>query len=143
MKLCTKITPSELYLLYRRFVSDIKVGMNYPEFIETLLGISELLYPDLMALKEKCEKLINEIITPYLKGMKIEDISSSYSTSISLPISKSLSSSYKNETVKKKLDISVIKQKNQNEKTTKLYKYMSPKDVDRKIKEKINKIKKF
>lgn len=140
MKLCKKIPPSELYLLYRRFVSDVKVGMNYPEFIETLLGISELLYTDLITLKEKCEKLINEIITPYLKGMKIEN---SCSSSSSYSLSKSISSSFKREPIKKKLEIKVIKQKNNTENTPKLYKYMSPKEVDRKIKEKISKIQNF
>lgn len=141
MKLCKKIAPSELYLLYRRFVSDVKVGMNYPEFIETLLGISELLYPDLITLKEKCERLINEIITPYLKGMKIENISS---LSSSYSISKSISSSFKREPIHNKLELKIIKQKNPNtENSTKLYKYMSPKEVDRKIKEKINKIQNF
>lgn len=140
MKLCKKIPPSELYLLYRRFVSDVKVGMNYPEFIETLLGISELLYTDLITLKEKCEKLINEIITPYLKGMKIENSSSSSS---SYSLSKSISSSFKREPIKKKLEIKVIKQKNNTENTPKLYKYMSLKEVDRKIKEKISKIQNF
>lgn len=46
MKICQKITPSQLYSLYRRFSGNNKNGINYPELIETYLGISQLLYTE-------------------------------------------------------------------------------------------------